>query len=365
VFGTILTTAVTVMHLYVFGRATTVPWLTCRVPRRAIVGAGVALWVLFLAGRGFDHGPGGSLSGMLELLGMGWMGVLFLIFVCLLAADLLTGFGLLLRPRAPSIRGWGLCAGLVLAAIAVIQGVRAPAIVRYEVPLSGLPAALDGTVLVAMADLHLGSLLGASWLEARVDQALALQPDVIALLGDTFEGHGRPEGDVLPVLRRLSAPLGAYAVLGNHDSFRRSGGAATALGEAGMRVLRNEVAEIAPGLTLVGLDERSRRAPTLDTSALADVPPGAAVVLVHRPDRVEQARAAGAGLMLAAHTHGGQVWPFGYLIRHQYPLFAGRYQLDDMVAIVCRGTGTWGPRLRLWRRGEILHVTLRSPSASP
>jgi predicted MPP superfamily phosphohydrolase len=79
---------------------------------------------------------------------------------------------------------------------------------------------------------------------------------------------------------------------------------------------------------------------------------------------VEQARAAGAGLLLAAHTHGGQVWPFGYLIRHQHPLVAGLYQLEGMTAIVCRGTGTWGPRLRLWRRSEILHITLK-PSSDP
>ena len=92
--------------------------------------------------------------------------------------------------------------------------------------------------------------------------------------------------------------------------------------------------------------------------ALADRTEGALIALAHRPSRVEGAAAAGAGLLLAAHTHGGQVWPFGYLARHRFPLFAGRYQVGDMAAIVCRGTGTWGPRMRLWHRSEILHVTL-------
>jgi hypothetical protein len=63
--------------------------------------------------------------------------------------------------------------------------------------------------------------------------------------------------------------------------------------------------------------------------------------------------------MLGAHTHGGQIWPFGYLTRLSYPLLGGRYEVGGMPVIVCRGTGTWGPRMRLWRPGEILRVTLR------
>jgi hypothetical protein len=62
--------------------------------------------------------------------------------------------------------------------------------------------------------------------------------------------------------------------------------------------------------------------------------------------------------MLSGHTHGGQVWPFGYLIKRIYPLFEGQYEVEGMTVIVCRGTGTWGPRMRLWRPGEILRVKL-------
>jgi predicted MPP superfamily phosphohydrolase len=64
--------------------------------------------------------------------------------------------------------------------------------------------------------------------------------------------------------------------------------------------------------------------------------------------------------MLCGHTHGGQIWPFGYLARITYPLLAGRYEVDGMPVIVTRGTGTWGPRMRLWHPGEILRITLRT-----
>jgi predicted MPP superfamily phosphohydrolase len=64
--------------------------------------------------------------------------------------------------------------------------------------------------------------------------------------------------------------------------------------------------------------------------------------------------------MLSSHTHEGQIWPFGYLVRFTHPFLAGKYELNGMPIIVCRGTGTWGPRMRLWQRGEIIIITLRA-----
>ena len=97
--------------------------------------------------------------------------------------------------------------------------------------------------------------------------------------------------------------------------------------------------------------------------ALAKRPRGTTVLLSHSPLEMERAARAGAELMLSGHTHGGQIWPFGYLVGIFYPLVAGRYDVDGMTVIVGRGTGTWGPRMRLWHRAEILKVTLRRPSA--
>ena len=93
--------------------------------------------------------------------------------------------------------------------------------------------------------------------------------------------------------------------------------------------------------------------------ALEGRPPGATILLSHTPWQAERIAGAGVGLMLSGHTHGGQIWPFGYLVRSRYPLLEGRYEVDRMPVLVSRGTGTWGPRMRLWRAGEILRVTLR------
>jgi len=92
--------------------------------------------------------------------------------------------------------------------------------------------------------------------------------------------------------------------------------------------------------------------------ALTTRPSGATILLSHAPWQTDAAARAGVGLMLSGHTHGGHIWPFGYLVRLAYPYIAGRYDIQGMTMIVSRGTGTWGPRMRLWHRGEIVKVVL-------
>lgn len=367
-FGTVLLLAFTAMQVYVFRRAGSVPFLKRHVSRKALVVTGLLVWGVFFLGRRFGHGGRGEFSSLVELIGMDLMAAVFLLTVCMLAVDIITVSGLLLRKKAPFLRGLALMAGILLSVIAVIQGMRPPVVRSYEVSLPGLPRDMDGTVAVAISDLHLGNLLGKGWLEARVDQVQALHPDLIVLLGDIFEGHGPPRQDLLDVLHGLSAPLGVWAVLGNHEYHGVRGGGTSRMYD-GIPVLSDSWAEVRPGLLLAGVEDltanrRSGRGGDPVARALEDRPPGATILLSHTPWRAGEAAHDGVGLMLSGHTHGGQIWPFGYLVGRVYPLLGGRYEVEGMTVIVCRGTGTWGPRMRLWRPGEILRITLRSPSAA-
>jgi predicted MPP superfamily phosphohydrolase len=367
VFGTILISAVTLMHIYVFWRAASVPFMVCHVPRTIFIGVGVVLWVIFFFGRVIGHDGTGVLARTLELLGMNWMGILFLIFISLLAMDLLTLFGILMPRLAPTLRGWAMLVGVVLSLIALIQGLRSPVIQKYEVSIPSLPRALDGTVLVALSDMHLGSQLGDRWLAARVAQVNGLKPDLVVLLGDIFEGHGAPGERLIETFKQLSAPLGIWAVPGNHEF--HGGGDMSLFNAASFTLLRNGWVQIRPGLVLAGVDDltaarRKGQAGDSVSEALTGLPSCATILLSHTPWQAGRAAKAGAGLMLSGHTHGGQIWPFGYLIRSRYPFFEGRYEVDGMPIIVCRGTGTWGPRMRLWRPAEILRVTLRGTGDS-
>lgn len=362
-FGIILISATTLIQLYVFWRTSSVPFIARHVPGRHLAGAGVSLWAIFFSGRVWGHTGTGPLAATLEMVGMTWMGVLFLTFVCLLAVDVATLFGLLMPRRAPSLRGWALAAGGALSLIALIQGLRPPAVLSYDVAVRGLPEGMDGTVIVAMSDLHLGSQRGERWLAHRVAEVEAQRPDLVVLLGDIFEGHGRPQPELISTLGRLSAPLGVWAVPGNHEFHGSRGGSMTLMRQAGVQVLRDRWVEPRPGLILAGVDDFTalRRAGDRRDSlarALKGRPPGATLLLSHTPWQAERASTEGVDLMLSGHTHGGQIWPFGYLVRLVYPLLGGRYEVGGTTVIVCRGTGLWGPRMRLWRRGEILRITL-------
>ena len=132
-FGTILISACTLMHIYVFWRAASVPLVDRHVARGLLIALCVALWATFYLGRALGHRSTGVLAARVELLGMNWMAVLFLTSVCLLAIDIVTGFGLLLPRLAPSLRGWAFVVAGALSVIAFVQGLRPPVVQSYEV----------------------------------------------------------------------------------------------------------------------------------------------------------------------------------------------------------------------------------------
>ena len=355
------------MHVYVFWRVASVPVIARHVSRHVIAGLGIFLWSSYFVARLLDHFGLKFLARVLEIIGANWIGVIFLLLVALLAVDVITLFGLLLPRVAPTLRGLALVCGVMLSVIAFVQGMRAPVVQNYEVRLSGLPASSDGTIVAFASDFHLG-LLRDGWLAARIDQIQAQRPDIIILGGDIVEGDDPSELELLPQLRRLSAPLGVWAVTGNHE-FHAGGedGSTNMLEQTGFHVLHDRWAEVRPGLILAGVDDLTSRRHHGEIGAsvvraLEGRPVGAATVLIsHTPSQVETAAKSSVGLMLSSHTHEGQIWPFGYVVRLFHPFFSGRYDVNGMTLIVCRGTGTWGPRMRLWRRGEIVRITLRSP----
>jgi len=357
------------MHVYVFWRAASVPLISEHVNRGVLLAIAVFLWSSFIIGRVLAHYGVPLVGRVLEQVGANWMGLLFLSLVALLVVDIITGFGYLMPRVAPGLRGWALVAAGALCIFAIVQGLRAPVVESYEVRMPGLPADRDGTVVVVASDLHVGEIQGKQWLAERVEQIEAQKPDLLILAGDILEGDGETVRDLIPVLRRFSAPLGVWAVTGNHEFYGGYESSVRAFRDSGFHVLTDQWAEAAPGLLVAGVDDltaRRRRTGSVDgfvERALAGRPNGAATLFVsHSPWNAEVAAKAGAGLMVSGHTHNGQIWPFTYVVRAVYPFISGRYDLNGMAVVVCRGTGTWGPRMRLWRRGEIARVTLRSPA---
>jgi predicted MPP superfamily phosphohydrolase len=365
VFWTFVTIMSFLLPAYVFWRAGSAAVVNRFVPGWVTLLAILLMYALLFFGRfGFRFEGSGWWPRVLQLVLMNGMGFVFITFFLMLAADLFTGFGFLLPKIAPIARAAALGTGLLLALIATVQGSRPPVIRDIEITLDKLPAELDGTVAVMVSDTHFGTLIGESWAEMLAGKVLALEPDIVLLVGDIFDGRRIDKEAVLPVLARIKAPLGTWAVMGNHDSFRR--GMDEYYGEAGFTLLRNEWREVAPGLVVAGVDDlhegEGNATERLEavTKALDGRPEGATIYLSHRPIQAELAGSLGADLIFSGHTHGGQLWPFGYFVKNHYPLFAGSYKIGKMTLIVGRGAGTWGPRMRLWHPGEILRIVLRS-----
>lgn len=196
--------------------------------------------------------------------------------------------------------------------------------------------------------------------------------EAIILGGDILEGDDASERDLASSLNRLSAPLGVWAVTGNHELHAEArNGNNNLLESVGLNVLHDQCAMLEPGLALAGVDDLISRRRTVDTSPFVNQAlgacrsAGAIVFASHAPSNVETAARAGAQVMLSGHTHNGQIWPFGYFVRFLNPYYSGAYEVDGMHLFVSRGAGTWGPRMRLWRRGEILRITLRAPTVRP
>jgi predicted MPP superfamily phosphohydrolase len=357
------------MHLYVFWRLASIPWVAAHISHPVLTVIMVVLWLSYVVARILDARGLQSVAWPLEYLAANWVGLLFLLFSTVLVTDVLTLGGSLFHNQAPAIRGWAVLLAGLLALVGFIQALRPPILTDYEVRLPGLPLERDGTVVVAVSDLHLGNLLGQKWLSHLVDRLNRMKPDLIVVVGDLVDGNvGRVE-PLRQVLTGLQAPLGVWAVTGNHEFYAGADRSVRLFEDAGFHVLRDRNEQVFPGLVLAGVDDLSARQQfgmkdQAVEKALANRPPGATILLSHSPWEAEKAAAAGAGLMLSGHTHAGQVWPFNYLVGLRYPLLAGRYEVDGMAAIVCRGTGTWGPRMRLWQPSEILRVKLRTVNAA-
>jgi predicted MPP superfamily phosphohydrolase len=365
VFLLIVLSVWTLLHAYAFLRVASLLPIGSSLARTWLIVAAVALWLCYPLARVLSSRVR-ALALLLDAVGSVWIGALFLLVVCFLAADLATGFGFLFREHVPRFRAAALAAAGLLSAAALVQGLRAPEVTERTVKLAGLPAERDGLVVVLISDLHLGPLRSEGWLARRIADVDALEPDLVAVVGDVLDQEALSDDGLVPVLRTLRAPLGVFAVTGNHEFYAGLDRAVGVLKDAGLRVLEDEAVEAAPGLVVAGVHDLTARRQLgvrdgFPDRALRHRPPGAVIYLCHSPSQVERAAELGAGLMLSGHTHDGQIWPFRWLVKLAYPRVTGVHQVAGMTLVVLRGTGTWGPPMRLFRRSEIARITLERP----
>jgi len=263
--------------------------------------------------------------------------------------------------------------GVVLLALAAcgagfFNARRRARVVEVEVPVAGLPAALEGFTVVQLSDIHVGPTIKRGYVQAIVDAVNAAGADMVAITGDVVDGtvarlsrHTRPLGDI-------RAPHGVYLVTGNHEYYAGASAWVEEFCRIGLRVLLNEHVVIHPGgqsVVVAGVtdfnagtfDPAQRSSPA---RALAGAPADAAVrlLLAHQPRTAAAAAPLGYTLQLSGHTHGGQFFPWGFFVPLQQPFVAGLHRHAGMWIYVSRGTGYWGPPKRLAAPSEISRLRL-------
>lgn len=246
-------------------------------------------------------------------------------------------------------------------------------IVEKNIYAQNLPEQMEGFKIVHLTDMHIGSSTPAPRIYEAVQKAQELKGDMIVLTGDILDAFPQMHQGELEALASLSAPYGVYVVLGNHEYYWNAELAVEAFQKAGLRVLINETdSHVINGkiMQISGIPDPAAQAMGLDMpdfKVLSETlnEESFKILLAHQPVYADTAAQYQYDLQLSGHTHGGQFFPWNFLIGffQKYP--KGLYQVGALQLYVNQGTGYWGPPLRLGTFCEITSITLHSVPRSP
>jgi predicted MPP superfamily phosphohydrolase len=255
------------------------------------------------------------------------------------------------------------------------EAMRTPRVKRVEVAISGLGEELDGTRLVVVSDTHFGPLDRARWSVRLAEAVNSLSPDIVAHVGDIADGTAERRKDQAAPLGTMRAEMAKVYVTGNHEYFSEAQGWLDHMADLGWETLHNRNIIVRRGdsqLVLAGIDDAIAQASGVEghgadlDHALSGVDSALPVVLLaHQPKQVRQT-AGRVDLQISGHTHGGQIWPFHYLVRLDQPTVHGLTKHGDRTQLyTTRGSGFWGPPFRIFAPSEITLITLRGGPRTP
>jgi predicted MPP superfamily phosphohydrolase len=358
------------------------PWRTLATATISSIGLAIPIALVFF------RRPATPAGKLLVWIAFVWLGLMFLLLVAVLATDVLRIVFWAFRrvanaSAAPdderrlflarSIAGGVLATATGVGAWGVRAAVGPVSVRRVEVTLDRLSAQHDGLMIAQLTDLHIGPTIGRNNLAAIVNTTNALAPDIVAITGDLVDGSVAELREAVAPLADLRARYGVFFVTGNHEYFSGARQWVDEISRLGIRVLRNERVEIHRNgavLDLAGVDDLSAArfgdGHGEDISkALADRDPLRPVILLaHQPRSALRSAEYGVDLQLSGHTHGGQIWPFGALVSLQQVFLAGLHRRKNTQVYVSRGTGYWGPPMRVGAPSEIAQIVLRTSRGS-
>ena len=258
---------------------------------------------------------------------------------------------------------------IALSGVSIYEARKLAKVEQVGVTLPKLPLAWEGVKIAQISDLHLGNTIKRGFLETIVEKVNALEPDIIAITGDSVDGSVKQLRHHIDILGELDAPYGAYIVTGNHEYYSGAPFWLEEFERLGLRTLVNahEVLE-RQGERLIIAGVNDYTAHRYIHSHLSDPVKAlqgthesdTKILLAHQPKSIFKVSQAGADLQLSGHTHGGQFFPYNYVVDYMHPYVRGLHLHEGKTWIyVNRGTGYWGIPMRLGSPSEITLLTLK------
>ncbi|MDB2562273.1 metallophosphoesterase [Sulfurimonas sp.] len=219
--------------------------------------------------------------------------------------------------------------------------------------------------IVQLSDVHIGGLIDEKFIQKIVTRVNTIKPDLVVITGDLVDIALDKADASLNIFKGLESKYGTYFIIGNHEYFHGAKKIIEKVKSLDIRVLENEnvyIGEVSKGFNLAGVyDVMGYRTNTFipDIKKALDGKQNApTVLLAHQPRYIEEVT-NGVDLMLSGHTHGGQIYPFRFLVKIVQPYISGLHQHNkDLQIYVNKGTGFWGPPMRLGASSEITEIIL-------
>lgn len=217
--------------------------------------------------------------------------------------------------------------------------------------------------IVQISDMHIGGLIDRDFVRRSVETINALEADLVAITGDLSDAHIETLKEAVDELRHLKSRYGTFYVVGNHEYFHDLASTVRYLKTLGIHVLENRSVPINGDFHIAGVhDLFGYRAGIYEpdiVQAMGQIPRNTpTLLLAHQPKFIDYLEGFEPSLMLSGHTHGGQIWPFGYLVSLAQPFVRGLHELGpNRHLYVNSGIGFWGPPMRLGSSSEITCIT--------
>jgi uncharacterized protein len=297
-----------------------------------------------------------------------WMGFLFLSFagsLVLYVADVVAWAVRMVTPfSVPRFSGRLFSSGLMLLSLALVTygylNAKKIAVEHISVSTEKLPPHINTLRIAQISDVHLGILHRESALQKIMDRVRSCSPDILVCTGDLVDGSMQNLMHLSDIIRQVDPPLGKFAVTGNHEYYAGLDHSLEFMRKSGFRILRDEAVGVGDIINIAGVNDGERFRKTDDGKALHQIKNNRfTVYLKHRPEVPDPSKGS-FDLQLSGHTHNGQIFPFNFLVLLEFPYIKGYYPLKNGSALyVNRGTGTWGPPMRIGSDSEITVIDIK------